>query len=183
MFRKIATSLVTCAMKLLHSQGARCSSTDRNLLDNEKRSNGLAPPAPPGDSGRSSVIPARASSAAPEGLGTTRFSHALELKKRRSARCPRVAALVQLHPPPQNHRPGQLAAHTALGISPGAGWWVTGDRGHRKGQLRVLGSPSALRTKGPMAREAPGGRGGRGPDFFWRKLLDTHRRALKPACG
>ena len=51
----------------------------------------------------------------PEGLGTARFTKPLKLKKRRSARCPRVAALVQLHPP-QNHRPGQLGAHTALGI-------------------------------------------------------------------
>jgi hypothetical protein len=36
---------------------------------------------------------------AAEGLGTARFTKPLELKKRsRSARCPRVAALVQLHP-------------------------------------------------------------------------------------
>ena len=46
---------------------------------------------------------------------------------------------------PQNHHPGHLAAHIALGIT-----WVglVGDRGHRKGQLRVLGSPPARHTKG-----------------------------------
>jgi hypothetical protein len=67
-------------------------------------------------------------------------------------------------------------------VSPGAGWW--GDRGrHRKGQLRVLGSPSALRTKEPRTGGPPGGRGVRGPDFFWRKSLDTYLRALKPDCG
>jgi hypothetical protein len=44
-----------------------------------------------------------------------------------------------------------------------------GDRNHRKGQLRVLGSPSALRTKEPRIGGAPGGRGVRGPDFFCAK--------------
>jgi hypothetical protein len=45
---------------------------------------------------------------------------------------------------PQNHRPGLLlAAHIALGITWGG---LVGDRGHRKGQLRVLGSPS---VRGP----------------------------------
>jgi hypothetical protein len=72
---------------------------------------------------------------------------------------------------PQNHRPGQLAAHIALGIT----WGglvppVVGDRGHRKGQLRVLGSPSARHTKEPRTGGPPGGhRGGGGsadPIFF-----------------
>jgi hypothetical protein len=47
-----------------------------------------------------------------------------------------------------------------------------GDRGHRKGQLRVLGSPSARRTiigtEGPRAGWPPGGGGGEcvcGRDF------------------
>jgi hypothetical protein len=55
---------------------------------------------------------------------------------------------------PPNHRPGQLAAHIALGITWGG---LVGDRGHRKGQLRVLGSPSALRTKEPRTGGPPGG--------------------------
>jgi hypothetical protein len=49
-----------------------------------------------------------------------------------------------------------------------------GDRGHRKGQLRVLGSPSALRTKEPRT----GGRGATGgggesadPIFFGESPL------------
>jgi hypothetical protein len=58
-----------------------------------------------------------------------------------------------------------------------------GDRGHRKGQLRVLGSPSALRTKEPRAGGPPGRRGVRGSDFFVRKSLDTYLGILKPACG
>ena len=60
---------------------------------------------PPGNRGRSSAIPARPSGTVPEGLGTARFTKALEMKKRRSARCPRVAALVQLHPPKPPPRP------------------------------------------------------------------------------
>jgi hypothetical protein len=44
---------------------------------------------------------------------------------------------------PQNHRPGQLAAHIPLGITWGG---LVGGRGHREGRLRVLGSPSALHT-------------------------------------
>jgi hypothetical protein len=98
---------------------------------------------PPGNSGANLGTPARPSGPGPEGLGTARFTKALELKKRRSARCPRVVALVHSSTP-QNHRPGQLAAHIALGITWGG---VVGGRGHRKGQLRVLGRPSALRTK------------------------------------
>jgi hypothetical protein len=86
----------------------------------------------------------------------------------------------------------------ALGITWGG---LVGDRGHRKGQLRVLGSPSALRTKETRTGGAPGGRGVRGPDlfwrksldtggrgvrgpdFFWRKSLDTYLEVLKPDCG
>ena len=59
---------------------------------------------------------------------------------------------------------------------------MTGDRGHWKGQLRVLGSPSALHTKEPRTGGAPGGRGVRGPDFFLRKSLRTYLRVLKPDC-
>ena len=57
-----------------------------------------------------------------------------------------------------------------------------GDRGHRKGQLRVLGSPSARHTKEPRTGGPPGGRGVRGPDFFLRKSLRTYLRVLKPDC-
>jgi hypothetical protein len=62
---------------------------------------------------------------------------------------PRVAALVLLHPPKPPPRPA--GGSHCLGnhhLGRGAGWWV-GDRGHRKGQLCVLGSPSALHTKKP----------------------------------
>jgi hypothetical protein len=55
------------------------------------------PPLPGTGSGTSPATPARPSGAAPEGLGTARFSKALELKKRPTRR---VWALVQLHPPP-----------------------------------------------------------------------------------
>jgi hypothetical protein len=40
-----------------------------------------------------------------EGLGTARVTKALEMKERRSARCPRVAALVQRQPPKPPPRP------------------------------------------------------------------------------
>jgi hypothetical protein len=63
------------------------------------------PPAPPGESGPNSAIPARTSGPGPEGPGTARFTKPLEMKKRRSARCSRVAALVQLHPPKPPPRP------------------------------------------------------------------------------
>jgi hypothetical protein len=66
------------------------------------KSNGFAPPGPPGNRGRSSAIPVRPSGAAPEGLGTARFTKALELKKRPTRR---VWALVQLHPPNPPPRP------------------------------------------------------------------------------
>jgi hypothetical protein len=53
-----------------------------------------------------------------------------------------------------------------------------------KGQLRVLGSPSALRTKKPRIGGPPGGRGVRAdPIFCVRKPLDTHLRALKAESG
>jgi hypothetical protein len=54
------------------------------------------------------------------------------------------------------NRPGQLAAYIALGITWGG---LVGDRGHRKGQLRVLGRPSARHTKEPRTGGPPGGRG------------------------
>jgi hypothetical protein len=41
----------------------------------------------------------------PKAWGTARFNPPVESKKRRSARCPRVAALVQLHPPKPPPRP------------------------------------------------------------------------------
>jgi hypothetical protein len=45
-----------------------------------------------------------------------------------------------------------------------------GGRGHQEGQLRVLGSPSARHTKESRTGGAPGGRGVRGPDFFFAKV-------------
>jgi hypothetical protein len=58
---------------------------------------------------------------------------------------------------PQNHRAGQLAAQIALGITWGG---LVGGRGHRKGQLRVLGRPSARHTKEPRTGGPPGGGAG-----------------------
>jgi hypothetical protein len=75
-------------------------------------------------------------------------------------------------PPPKTTVPATcLAAHIALGTTWGG---LVGDRGHRKGQLRVLGSPSARRTKEPRTggRGATGGAGARGPRtrFFFAKV-------------
>jgi hypothetical protein len=39
-----------------------------------------------------------------------------------------------------------------------------GDRGHRTGQLRVLGRPSARHTKEPRTGGGPHRRGGESPD-------------------
>jgi hypothetical protein len=89
-----------------------------------------------------------------------------------------VVALVQLQPP-KKKRPGQLAAHIALGITWGG---LVGDRGHRKGQFRVLvlGSPGPVRAphlEGTQDRGATGGAGSprqaADPIFFWRKPLRT----------
>jgi hypothetical protein len=50
---------------------------------------------------------------------------------------------------------------------------LVGGRGHRKGQLRVLGSPSALRTKESRTGGPPGAeRGARGSVFFLRKPIE-----------
>jgi hypothetical protein len=67
-------------------------------------------------------------------------------------------------PPPKTTAPASWRLTLpCLGITWGG---LVGGRGHRKGQLRVLGSPSALRTKEPRTGGPPGGRGVRGPDFF-----------------
>jgi hypothetical protein len=60
-----------------------------------------------------------------------------------------------------------------------------GDRGHRKGQLRVLGSPSARHTKEPRTGGPPGGGGeSADPIFFCESpfVLRTYLRVLKPDC-
>jgi hypothetical protein len=111
-------------------------------------------------------------------LGPARFTKALELKKRRSARYAREWRR-WCSCTPQNHCSGQLAAHIALGITWGG---LAGDRGHRKGQLRVLGSPSARHTKEPRTGGAPGGAGSPRTRFFLRKSLRTYLRVLKPDC-
>jgi hypothetical protein len=45
-----------------------------------------------------------------------------------------------------------------------------GDRGHREGQLRVLGSPSARHTKEPRTGGPPGGAGSPRTRFFFAKV-------------
>jgi hypothetical protein len=71
-------------------------------------------------------------------------------------------------------------------VSPGAGL-VVGDRGHRKAQLRVLGSPSAPHTKEPrMHRGATRGAGSPQTRFIFCEspfALRTYLGALKPDCG
>ena len=47
---------------------------------------------------------------------------------------------------------------------------LVGDRGHRKGQLCVLGSPSARRTKEPRTGGPPGGAGSPRTRFFLAKV-------------
>jgi hypothetical protein len=93
---------------------------------------------------------------------------------------PRVAeALVKL--PSKNTLPW---------VSPGTWGGLVDGRGHRKGQqLRVLGSPSALRTKKPRTGGPLAGWGqweARGPDFFFAKapwyIPKGTPEALKPAC-
>jgi hypothetical protein len=73
---------------------------------------------------------------------------------------------VQLHPPKAINHHGQLAAHIALGITGGG---LVGDRGHRKGQLRVLGSPSALMRTSAGQRGHRGGAGSPQTRFFFSK--------------
>jgi hypothetical protein len=50
------------------------------------KSNGFSPPAPPGNRGANLAIPARHPGTVPGGLGTARFTKALELKKRPTRR-------------------------------------------------------------------------------------------------
>jgi hypothetical protein len=74
-------------------------------------------------------------------------------------------AMAQVPPDAQNHHGQLAAARIALGITWGG---LVGGRGHRKGQFRVLCSPSALHAKTPKTGGGGtgGGRGGRGPNFF-----------------
>jgi hypothetical protein len=62
-----------------------------------------------------------------------------------------------------------------------------GGRGHRKGQLRALGSPSALSTKEPRTGGPPArGRGSADPFLFCESPLihaSGRLRALKPETG
>jgi hypothetical protein len=142
----VTTSLVTCYMKLLLGQGARCPSTHAILLENYKKdawkSNGFVPPGPLGNRRRISAIPARPSGAAPEGQAwgprVLRFTKPVELKKRRSARFPRVAvaALVQHRPPNPPPRPAGGSHCLGYHLGWAANWWSlvggSSNRGHRK---------------------------------------------------
>jgi hypothetical protein len=100
---------------------------------------------------RRSSAQARPSGGAPKGLGI------------------HVWALVQLHPPKPTPRPAG-GSHCLAGhhLGRGGGWQVAGTTGHRKGQLRVLGTrqpppSSAPRTKKPRTGGPRGHRGGGGP--------------------
>jgi hypothetical protein len=86
----------------------------------------FAPPlAPPGNRGPNSAIPARPWGTVPHGLGTAHFTKPLELKKRRSARCPAVSGGAGAAPPPNTTAPASWRL-TLPWVSPGAGWWVAG---------------------------------------------------------
>jgi hypothetical protein len=90
-------------------------------------------------------------------------------------------------PPPKTTAPASWRLALPWVSPAGAGWWVVGDRGHRKGQLpmpiarragaRQLGSPSALHTKftkhqGTQDRGTTGGgRGGADPVVFCESPL------------
>jgi hypothetical protein len=95
-------------------------------------------------------------------------------------------------PPPKKTPPRPPGGTQGRGghRGPGAGGWVAGAPGSRKGQLRVLGSPSALRTKEPRTGGPPatGGAGIPRTRYFFAKgespkPLETHLGVLKPACG
>jgi hypothetical protein len=76
----------------------------------------------PGNRRRSSAIPAGPSGTVPHGLGIARFTKPLELKKRSSARCPRVAALVQPHPPKPRPRPAGGSHCLGYHLGRAGGW-------------------------------------------------------------
>jgi hypothetical protein len=98
------------------------------------KSNGFAPPGPPGNRGRSSATPARPSGAAPEGLpGYRAFFVGTRIEEAHHAR--RMWALVQLRP--QTHHPDQPAAHTAFKTHCAR---LVSNMGHRSPHLRVLGA-------------------------------------------
>jgi hypothetical protein len=96
------------------------------------KSNGFVPPGLPGTGDLTQTPRAWPSAAAAEGLGTARFTKALEWKKRPTRR---LWALVQLHP--QTHHPDQPTAHTAFQTH-----WarLVSHMGHRSPHLRVLGA-------------------------------------------
>jgi hypothetical protein len=140
-----------------------------------RRSNGFALPASPGTSARSSSIPAKPPAAVAEGLSTARFSYFLGTRIEEAQERPLPASEWRrwCSSAPPTHRPGQLAAHIALGITWGG---LVGDRGHRKGQLRVLGSRQPLRAphSGTQDRGATGGAGSPRTRFFLRESPFVH---------
>jgi hypothetical protein len=90
---------------LVHSVVCRPQSLGKLKKTREEATAFLLLP-PPGNRGANSAIPARPWRAAREGLGTARFTKALELKKRRSARCPQVASGgAGAAPPPKTTAP------------------------------------------------------------------------------
>jgi hypothetical protein len=129
---------------------------------------------PRGQAAYPRAIPARPSAQCPTAWARAFFLASRMEEAHRSTRCPRVAALVHGAAPPTKTTAPVSWRLTLPWVSPGAGWWVTAGRGHRKGQLRVLGSPSALHTKEPRTGWPPGGRGVHGPDFVLRTPLDTY---------
>jgi hypothetical protein len=111
----------------------------------------------------------------PGGPGTARFTKALELKKRRSARYPRVAALVQLHPPKPPPRPAGGSHCLGYHLGRAGGW-----QGPPEGPIaraRQLGSPSARRTlalRNPGPWGHTGGAGSPRTRFFFCESPFVH---------
>jgi hypothetical protein len=153
----IPISYATCAMKYGRSAEGlgRWSSTATIFLGKLLKTR-FAPPLGP-NRRRSGAIPTRPSVTVADGLGAARFNTPVKLKKRRSARCPRVAALVHsstLPKPPPRPAGGSHCLEYHLG-------WTGGWQGPPEGPIaRDLGSASALRTKEPKTGGPPGGGAG-----------------------
>jgi hypothetical protein len=113
--------------------------------------------------------------------GPARFSSPLELKKRGSARCPRVAALVQLHPPKPSPRPAGGSHCLGYHLGRAGGWQGPPEWPIARARQPFRATHYALRNPGPGGHR--GGGKSADPVFFLRKPIGTYLGALKPACG